>query len=35
MVVALTLGSQGGLSLGKSWPWAAMALDIVGAVVVM
>ena len=34
MVVALALGSQGGLSLGKPWPWAAMVVDMVGAAAV-
>ena len=34
MVVTLALGSQGRLSLGKPWSWAAMAVDMVGAVAV-
>ena len=34
MAMVLALGNQGGLSLGKLWPWAAMAVIIVSAVAV-
>ena len=34
MVMALALGSQGGLSLGKPWLWTVMSVDMVGAVAV-
>ena len=35
MAMVLALGNQGGLSLGKLWPWAAMAVAIVSAVAVV